>query len=96
MSNDQLEIISNISLVAKIDPKDKIYLDDNLIKVSNRLFVITSSDYDLISSDNAYYNIKKINNNCYIVKFSQNDLNNEQFFKKQLETVNILSNIPQI
>ncbi|KAK8836774.1 hypothetical protein M9Y10_037296 [Tritrichomonas musculus] len=94
LTQSQIEMISNISLIKKIESYEK-FSDDKSLENCNKLIVFTSPNYELPVSNNDYI-IKNKNGNSYIIKVLKKNLNEKDFTNKKKEVIRFLSNIPQI
>ncbi|KAK8841620.1 hypothetical protein M9Y10_027245 [Tritrichomonas musculus] len=89
LSKEELDIISNVSLVKKIEPNEKIIEESQSIDDTNNFIIITSPHFEL--SANQHYIIEKRNNDD---SFTIRILTKNTSKKKQI--LKQLSKIPEI
>lgn len=96
LSKMQLQEISNISLIKKIEPNEKYFDNDDQLAKINHLIVTTSFNFNF-PEINEYYTIENIKNeNSYIIKIIQNELSEREFIKKKKRVIRLLSEIPEV
>lgn len=97
MSKQQLQKISNLSLVKRLEPEDKISIIGGPINTSNFLIVSVSSDFKL--NDTEFYTVEsKLLTDSYIIKINNEKYLNDQKALKKLneKVVNYLASIPSV
>lgn len=96
LSNSQLNKISNISLVIKIESDDKYYENDVSYAKTNYLIVTTFSGYHLQSNEELYSIQMQFAENSYIVRIDRNGLTEGDFLQKKKRTIKFLTKISEV
>lgn len=96
LSNSQLNKISNISLVRKIESDDKYYENDVSYAKTNYLIVTTFSGYHLQSNEELYSIQMQFAENSYIVRIDRNGLTEGDFLQKKKRTIKFLTKISEV
>ena len=96
ISKDQLRYISNISLVKRVEPEDKISYTGGSLQSTNFLIVITANEHEL-QTNSKYYTIETNRfHNTYILRIDRDSLNDKQFHHKKVKAIEYLSTLPYV
>ena len=96
LSKDELQKISNISLVKRLEPEDKLSYIGGPIEDVNHFLVIVAKDHKLPEKPKYYVLESKWLQNTYIVRVDRKSLNDEQFTQKKNKVIQILTSLSYV
>lgn len=93
---DQIEKISNVSLIRPVEPKEKFNEDGGPLKQTDKLIIYTAPNFEIPRANEDYLIENKKNDNSIIIRFVQSDLSEHKFLNKKRRVIRLLSEIPEV
>ncbi|KAK8837216.1 hypothetical protein M9Y10_036645 [Tritrichomonas musculus] len=96
ISKDQLKGISNISLVKRLEPEDKISFIGGPIEKTNFFVVITAPKFPIPDNKDYYTTESQLQEDMYVIRIDQNSLTEKQFNEKKMKAIELLSSLSYV
>lgn len=96
LSFKQLELISNISLVKKLEPSDKFYEENGPIEEANYFIIRTAPNYELLNNDDLYSNERKNSASTFVIRVDKKSLTDIEYTNKKKQAIKYLTEIPEV
>ncbi|KAK8845778.1 hypothetical protein M9Y10_020697 [Tritrichomonas musculus] len=96
LSTQQISLISDISLIKKIEAEDKFYEDDCPIEDTNYLIITTCPNYQLPTHNDIYKIENQDLSNTFIVRIERGELNDDDFLNKKKKVIKFLTKLSEV
>ena len=90
LNKHQIDAISNVSLIKRIEPKEKYIEDAGSIDTTDLLVIITTKNYELPINSNDYNVERRLSDSSFVLKM------NNKTHKEKIEIIKLLSDIPEV